>query len=71
MRRDDVSQLIGMVRATKGMVRAIGNAAHAIEDDGAVTELMADGLDEAYTGLKKAEEELCEYRATKAEDRDE
>lgn len=68
MRRDDVSQLIGMARTTKGMISAIRQAAYALEDDGAVTELMADGLDEAYTGLKKAEEELCEYRATKAED---
>lgn len=71
MRRDDVSQLIGMVRATKGMVRAIGHAAYALEGYGDVMELITDSLDETYTGLKTAEEELCEYRATKAEDRDE
>ena len=71
MRRDDVSQLIGMVCATKGMVSAIRQAAYALEDDGDVTELMADGLGEAYTGLGTVKEELLEYRATKAEGKDE
>lgn len=68
MRRDDVSQLIGMVRATKGMVRAIGNAAYALEGYGDVIELMADSLDESYTGLGTVEEKLIGYHATKAED---
>lgn len=71
MRRDDVSQLIGMVCATKGTVSAIRQAAYALEDDGDVTELMADGLGEAYTRLGTVEEELLEYRATKAEGKDE
>ena len=68
MRRDDVSQLIGMVCATKGMARSISYAAYALEGYGDVTELIADSLDEAYTRLGTVEEELLGYRATKAED---
>lgn len=68
MRRDDVSQLIGMVRATKGMVRAIGHAAYTLEGYGDVMELISDSLDETYTGLGTVEEELLGYHATKSED---
>lgn len=68
MRQESVSLLIGKVRATKGMVRAIGHAAYALEGYGDVMELISDSLDETYTGLGTVEEELLGYRATKAED---
>ena len=71
MRRNDVSLLIDMARTAMEMVGCIRQAADALEDDGYVTELMADGLGEAYTGLGTVEEELLEYRATKAEGKDE
>lgn len=68
MRRDDVSQLIGMVCATKGMVRSISYAAYAREGYGDVTELIAGDLEKAYTGLETARDNLCEYLDTEAEE---
>lgn len=68
MRRNDVSLLIDMARTAMEMVGCIRQAADALEDDGYVTELIAGGLDEAYTGLETAKIDLRAYLATKAED---
>lgn len=68
MRRDKVTLLIDMVRTTMAQVSSIRQVADAIEDDGDVTELIADSLDEAYTMLETAEKELREYRVTKVGD---
>jgi len=68
MRRDNVTLLIDMARTAMAQVSSIRQAADALEDDGDVTELIADSLDEAYTELETAEEELREYRVTKAGD---
>ena len=65
MRRDNVTLLIDMARTAMAQVSSIRQAADALEDDGDVTELIADSLDEVYTRLETAEEELREYRATK------
>lgn len=67
MRRDDVSQLIGMVRAAMAQVGSIRQAEYVLEDDGEVTELIAGGLEEAYVRLETAEDDLRKYRDTKAE----
>lgn len=66
MRRDKVTLLIDMVRTTMAQVSSIRQVADAIEDDGDVTELIADSLDEAHTELERVEEDLREYRATEA-----
>lgn len=68
MRRDSVSLLIDMARTAMEAVNSIRMAAGALEDNGDVMELITDSLDEAYTGLETAEDELHEYLATKAED---
>lgn len=68
MRRDDVSLLIDMTRAAMAQVSSIRQAAYALEDDGEVTKLIAGSLDEAYTELDMAEDDLSAYRATKVED---
>lgn len=68
MRRGNVTLLIDMARTAMAQVSSIRQAADALEDDGDVTELIADSLDEAYTGLETAEEELREYRVTKVGD---
>ena len=68
MRRDNVTLLIDMARTAMAQVSSIRQAADVLEDDGDVTELIADSLDEAYTELETAEEELREYRVTKAGD---
>lgn len=68
MRRNDVSLLIDMARTAMEMVGCIRQAADALEDDGYVTELIAGGLDEAYTELETAKIDLRAYLATKAED---
>lgn len=68
MRRNSVTLLIDMARTAMAQVSSIRQAADALEDDGDVTELIADSLDEAYTELETAEEELREYRVTKAGD---
>ena len=68
MRRDKVTLLIDMVRTTMAQVSSIRQVADALEDDGYVTELIAGGLDEAYTELETAKIDLRAYLATKAED---
>lgn len=67
MRRDDVSQLIGMVRAAMAQVGSIRQVEYVLEDDGEVTELIVGGLEEAYVRLETAEDDLRKYRDTKAE----
>ena len=68
MRKEDVSLLIDMARTAMEMVGCIRQAADALEDDGYVTELIAGGLDEAYTELETAKIDLRADLATKAED---
>lgn len=68
MRRDDVSQLIGMARTAMAQISSIRQAAYALENDGDVTELIAGSLEKAYTALDAVDDDLREYRATKAED---
>lgn len=68
MNRESVSLLIEMSRAAMAQVSSIRQAAYALEDNGDVTELIAGSLEEAHTELEMVEEDLREYRATKAED---
>ena len=68
MRRNSVSLLIDMTRTAMDTVSSIRTAAEELEDDGDVTELIAGSLEEARAELEMMEEDLREYRATKAED---
>ncbi len=66
MRRNSVTLLIDMARTAMGTVSCIRQAAYTLEDDGDVTELIADSLNEAHTALEVIEEELREYRIERA-----
>jgi hypothetical protein len=68
MNRNNVTLLIGMIRAANGAVSYIQQMAYALEYDGEVAELIADSLHEAYVAIEAAGDKLYEYRATKAED---
>lgn len=68
MNRNNVTLLIGMIRAAKGAVSYIQQMAYALEYDDEVAELIADSLHEAYVAIEAAGDKLYEYRATKAED---
>lgn len=68
MNRNNVTLLIGMIRAAKEAVSYIQQMAYALEYDGEVAELIADSLHEAYVAIEAAGDKLYEYRATKAED---
>lgn len=42
-----------------------------VDDDGEVTELIMSSLDEAYTGLAMAVDDLCAYLGVETEGKDE
>ena len=60
MRKDSVLSLLCGIGAQMAAVNFIQRTVYELEDDGDVTELIADNLEEAYTGLETARDNLLD-----------
>mgnify|MGYP000407057933 CR=1 FL=1 len=60
MRKDSVLSLLYGIGAQMAAVNFIQRTVYELEDDGDVTELIADNLEEAYTGLETARDNLLD-----------
>lgn len=66
-----VKWLAKRIREEMKQIDFIQQDVTTVDDDGEVTELIMSSLDEAYTGLAMAVDDLCAYLAAGAEGKDE
>ena len=66
-----VKWLAKRIREEMKQIDFIQQDVTTVDDDGEVTELIMSSLDEAYTGLAMAVDDLCAYLGVETEGRDE